>query len=183
VPLIDAASAALVLVDHQQRLMPAIHEGDRVVAEAARLAEVACALGLPVIGTEQNPARLGPNVTVLRERCTVTLTKMRFDACADGLADVLRGSRPAPPREVVIAGCEAHVCLLQTALGLLDAGLRVWVVPQACGSRRAADHALAMARLQQAGATLVATEMVAFEGLRDCRDPRFKVVLQLVKPL
>ena len=88
---------------------------------------------------------------------------------------------PAAPPQVVVAGCEAHVCLLQTALGLLRAGRRVWVVAPACGSRRSADHALAMQRLSQAGATLVSSEMVLFEWLADCRHPQFKPVLQLVK--
>jgi nicotinamidase-related amidase len=183
VPLIDASAAALVLVDYQQRLMPAIHRGDVVVAQALRLAAIGQALGLPLIGTEQNPHRLGPNVERLRQRCGSTLAKTHFDACADGLVDALRALPARPVREVVVAGCEAHVCLLQTALGLLDAGLRVWLVAEACGSRRPADHALAMARLQQAGATLVSPEMVAFEGLRHCRDARFKAVLDLVKPL
>jgi hypothetical protein len=73
------------------------------------------------------------------------------------------------------------VCLLQTALGLLRNGRRVWVVEPACGSRRPSDHRLAMQRLGAAGATLVSTEMVLFEWLRECGHPRFKSVLQLVK--
>ena len=82
---------------------------------------------------------------------------------------------------MVIAGCEAHVCLLQTALGLLRAGQRVWVVAAACGSRSPADHALAMQRLQQAGAVIVSGEMVVFEWLRSCRHARFKPVLEQVR--
>ena len=80
-----------------------------------------------------------------------------------------------------MAGCEAHVCLLQTALGLLRAGLSVWVVANACGSRRASDHAAAMARLSNAGATIVTHEMVAFEWLHHCEHPRFREVLALIK--
>lgn len=169
--------STLVLVDYQHRLMPMIHGGAQAVARALRLADAARELGLRVLGTEQNPAGLGPNDEAVRQRCASTLAKMHFDACEDGLLDLL-GSDPA---EVVIAGCEAHVCLLQTALGLLRAGRRVWVVADACGSRSAQDHALAMQRLQQAGATLVSTEMVVFEWLRSCTHPRFKPVLALVK--
>lgn len=85
------------------------------------------------------------------------------------------------PGDVVIAGCEAHVCLLQTALGLLRAGHAVWVVAAACASRNPRDHELAMQRLRQAGAVVVSTEMVVFEWLQSCRHPRFKEVLALLK--
>jgi nicotinamidase-related amidase len=133
--LIDARQSVLVLVDYQRRLMPAIHRSAEVVAEATRLADVARELGIHVFGTEQNPQGLGPNEDAIRRRCEATLAKMHFDACADGLLDLLRTSREAAARDVVIAGCEAHVCLMQTALGLLQAGLNVWVVAQASGSR------------------------------------------------
>lgn len=175
---IEAARCVLVLVDYQARLMPAIDRGPAVVAEALRLADVARLLDVPVLGTEQNPAGLGPNVEAVRQRCVFTLAKSHFDACADGLLEHLAATGRG---EVVIAGCEAHVCLLQTALGLLRAQRRVWVVAGACGSRSAHDHALAMQRLARAGAGIVSTEMVVFEWLRDCRHPRFKDVLALVK--
>jgi nicotinamidase-related amidase len=178
---IDARQSILVLVDYQQRLMPTIHRGAEVVAEAGRLADIAKELGIRVIGTEQNPRGLGPNEEALRRRCETTLAKMHFDACTDGLVDVLRGSGEAPPRHVVIAGCEAHVCLMQTALGLLRAGLTVWVVAQASGSRSPDNHDLAMQRLRQAGAGIASVEMVAFEWLRSCEHERFKRVLKLLK--
>ncbi len=178
---IDAGRCSLVLVDYQQRLMPAIHDGTTVVARALQLGRIARALEIPVLGTEQNPRGLGPNVDELRALCDRTLPKMHFDACADGLVDALRATRDPAPTQVVVAGCEAHVCLLQTALGLLRAGLRVWVAADACGSRAASHHALAMQRLQAAGATLVCVEMAAFEWLHGCEHPRFKAVLPLLK--
>ena len=173
---IERQACALVLVDYQARLMPAIHDHEQVLAEALLLAEGACALGVKVVGTEQNPAGLGPSVESLRTRSASTLAKTHVDACEDGLLEIL-GSVP----EVVIAGCEAHVCLLQTALGLRRAGREVWVVAPACGSRRQSDLLLAMQRLREAGAHVVSTEMVLFEWLGDCRDPDFKAVLSLVK--
>lgn len=175
--VISASNSVLVLVDYQQRLMPAIHRGEQVIAEAVRLAEAARALGLRVLGTEQNPAGLGPNVEAIRQRCERTLAKTHFDACEDGLLDAI-----GDVGEVVIAGCEAHVCLLQTTLGLLRAGRRIWVVGPACGSRSSVDHGLAMGRLQGAGAVVVSPEMVAFEWLQDCQHAAFKPVLQMFKP-
>ena len=173
--------SVLVLADFQQRLMPALHRGEAVLREAVRLADAARLLGVRVIGTEQNPGGLGPNVDAIRQRCESTIVKMHFDACEDGLLDALRGDDAGARCEVVLAGCEAHVCLLQTALGLLRGGHRVWVVGPASGSRAPADHELAMQRLRQSGAVVVSPEMVAFEWLHDCRHASFKPVLQLFK--
>ena len=179
--LIDSRLSVLVLVDYQSRLLPAIPRGTEVLAQAVRLADVARALDVPIIGTEQNPHGLGSNDDAVRQRCDATLSKMHFDACADGLLDMLRGAGERPVRDVVIAGCEAHVCLLQTALGLLQAGLDVSVVAQASGSRSAENHDLAMQRLRQSGAGIVSVEMVAFEWLRSCENERFRRVLKLLK--
>ena len=179
--LIDPQHSTLVLVDYQRRLMPVIHRGAEVLAHAVHLADIARALGIGVLGTEQNPRQLGPNDDAIRERCDATLSKMHFDACADGLLAKLAELDGAPRREIVIAGCEAHVCLLQTALGLLRSGRTVWVVAQACGSRAPENHELAMQRLRQAGAGIVSVEMAAFEWLRSCEHERFKPVLALIK--
>jgi hypothetical protein len=183
-------ASALVLVDYQTRLLPAIDRGEQVVAQAVLLADAARLLGLRVVGTEQNPKGLGPNTPLIRERCDTTLAKMHFDACADGLVEVLTrehqpriGEVGAEKPEIVIAGCESHVCLLQTALGLLERGFRVWVVASACGSRRPSDKAVAMQRLQAAGATVVTTEMVLFEWLGSCEHASFKPMLQRLKQL
>ena len=177
---INAQASTLVLVDYQARLMPAIHDAAMVSANAGRLAQAARMLGIPVLGTEQNPSKLGPNMDQIKVECTRTVAKMHFNACADGLLEALEEAHGACD-QVVIAGCEAHVCLLQTALGLLRAGKRVWVVANASGSRRTSDHAAAMSRLEQAGATIVTHEMVLFEWLDDCVHPRFRDVLGLIK--
>lgn len=179
--LIDPAQSVVVLVDYQGRLMPAIHGAAQVLSHAALLAGVAREIGIRVVGTEQNPRGLGPNEATIRGLCDTTLAKMHFDACADGLLEALRTPAGQAPRDIVIAGCEAHVCLMQTTLGLMRAGLRAWVVAPACGSRSPENHGLAMQRLQQAGAVLVSVEMVAFEWLRSCGNERFKAVLALLK--
>ena len=156
--------------------MPTIHDAQRVIDEAVFLAEAARLMGVRVLGTEQNPAGLGPNVAAVCDRCERTLAKMHFDACGDGLLDAVQGAG-----SVVIAGCEAHVCLCQTALGLRRAGLDVFVVADACGSRRPEDHALALQRLAQAGAVIVGAEMAVFEWLGTCEAASFKSVLRVLK--
>jgi len=177
---IRAQQCALVLVDYQARLMPVIHDAQVVLSTAVLLAQSARTLGIPVLGTQQNPSGLGVNVDAVQAECARTLVKTHFDACADGLLEALAEANPGGD-QVVVAGCEAHVCMMQTALGLLRAGKRVWIVANASGSRRASDHAAAMARLAQAGATIVTYEMVLFEWLDDCKHPRFRAVLERIK--
>ncbi|MFO1414921.1 MAG: isochorismatase family protein [Burkholderiales bacterium] len=178
----DPALATLVLVDYQVRLLPALHDAEAAVREAVVLAQVARVLAVPVVGTEENPGALGPNDARVRALCDETLAKRHFDACGDGLVARLRVRRPAG-RDVLLAGCETHVCLQATALGLLREGYAVTVVPGACASRRPGDKALAVQQLQAAGAALASVESVAFAWLRTCDHPRFREVLALVKSL
>jgi nicotinamidase-related amidase len=177
VPL-TAEGAVLVLIDLQQRLMPAIHDNETVIARAVRLAEAARLLDVPVRATEQNPAGLGPTVAPLSAYPSAVLPKTTFSALDDpGFAALL----PAEANEIVLAGCEAHVCVLQTALGLLGSGRRVVVAADAVGSRDPADKAAAIARARQHGAEIVTSEMVLFEWLRDASHPRFREVQKLLK--
>ncbi len=198
--LLSAEDTQLVLVDYQDKLMPAIHQGDQVLANALRLAKMAKLLNLPVFGTEQYPEKLGSNHAELKTYCQKTLSKMHFGACDDGLIEILRappkpmGNARSLPKHIqrkqegqeerntiLIAGCEAHVCLLQTALGLLEEEFDVWVVTDACGSRTELSRDAAFDRLAGNGAELVTTEMVVFELLRTCEHPDFKAALELIK--
>lgn len=196
--LLDVNDSQLVLVDYQARLMPAIHDSARVLDRARLVARMAALLKVPVFGTEQNPLKLGNNDETLRALCSHTLSKMHFNACAEGLVERLRApaspagnarslpkhlqKKPAPERHtIVIAGVEAHVCLLQTALGLIDEEFDVWVVTDACGSRNERDRDAAFDRLASAGAELVSAEMVAFEWLGGADHPHFREALALIK--
>lgn len=200
--LLQSEECQLVLVDYQQRLLPEIHEADAVLANAVRLARIAALLQVPLWATEQNPAGLGGTAEALAPLVAGrVVAKMAFDG-SEALLPRLRpapkpqggnarslprhlqkaAQEPAPTREtLVLAGCEAHVCLMQTALGLLEEELDVWVVTDACGSRTERNRDAAFDRLASAGAELVTTEMVAFEWLRHAEHPRFKDVLSLVK--
>lgn len=178
--LMDAQQAVLVIVDLQGRLMPAIHEGQQVLEQNLRLARIAHLLGIPVIGTEQNPDKLGPNADMIKALCRQTLHKMHFGACADGLPQLLQELAPER-RQIVVTGCEAHVCMLQTAVGLLEHGYEVIIAIDAVGSRQATSREAALARLDKLGAQLLTVEMLAFEWLRDCRHPQFREALALIK--
>ena len=199
--LIDAQESQLVLVDFQPRLQAAMHGADAVWANASCLAQAARALQVPVWGTEQNPSKLGALAPELSQACVRVLAKMQFSAVEEGLAEWLqpppaapRGNARSLPRHlqkpaaeapqrqsIVIAGVEAHVCLLQTALDLLEEEFEVWVVTDACTSRTERNRDAAYDRLAGAGAELVTTEMVLFEWLRSAEHPQFKALQALIK--
>ena len=199
--LLDASQSQLVLVDYQSRLMPAIFENTLVLANALRLAQLARLMEVPVWGTEQNPSRLGENAPEIRALCDQTLSKMQFSGVEEGLGEWLRppakpvaGNARSLPKHlqkpatqsderntIVVAGCEAHVCLLQTALDLLEDEFEVWVVTDACSSRTERNRDAAFDRLAGAGVELVTTEMVAFEWLRSAEHPAFKAAQALIK--
>lgn len=199
--LLDADESQLVLMDYQQHVLPAIHEGSAVLARAVQLARAAQLLGVACWAVEQNPARLGSTDPALAPLAGKTIAKMSFGAgeqliprlrpparTAGGNARSLpkhlrKPAEPDPqgPASIVLAGCEAHVCLLQTALELLDEEFEVWVVTDACGSRTERDRDAAFDRLAGAGCELVTTEMVLFEWLRTAEHPAFKDVQALIK--
>ncbi|MEO5795908.1 MAG: isochorismatase family protein [Rhodoferax sp.] len=198
--LLDASESQLVLVDYQTRLLPAIFDNAAVVANALRLAQAADLLDVPAWGTEQNPSKLGENPPELRALCRNTLSKMQFSGVEEGLGEWLRppakpvqGNARSLPKHlqkssageerntIVIAGLEAHICLLQTALDLLEDEFDVWVVTDACSSRTERNRDAAFDRLAGAGAELVTTEMVLFEWLRTAEHADFKAIQALVK--
>ncbi len=173
--LLTAAGAVLLLVDFQQRLMPAIHDGDTVVTRAVRLAEAAHLLGVPICATEQYPTGLGPTVAELAGYPQNVVTKTSFSGAADPTL------LPPATREVVVAGAEAHVCVLQTVAELLAGEHRVVVVADAVGSRDPANRDAALQRMRVHGAEIVTSEMVLFEWLRGSTHPRFREVQKLLR--
>jgi nicotinamidase-related amidase len=197
--LIDSSASQLVLIDLQAKLVPAIHEGAAVVHNALRLAQAADLLRVPISVTEQYPQGLGPTVPELAVYAKNPLVKMEFSAADAGLVEMLSdigtpkaspNARSVPkhlqkPREnqrtdIIIAGVEAHVCVLQTVMGLLD-DFDVYVVTDAVSSRTERNRDAAYDRMAAEGASLVTTEMVLFEWLRSAEHPQFKAVQGLIK--
>lgn len=176
-PTLDRDTSALLIIDFQTRLMPAVEDGSAVVANARRLLDGAQLLGVPTLFTEQNAEGLGVTLPELRPTAGTPFHKLTFDACRmPGFLDAL----PDRP-DLVVTGCEAHVCVLQTAFGLIAAGRRVCLVRDAVGSRRAESKDTAIRRLERAGAEIVTAEMVLFEWLRTAEDPNLHRVIDLVR--
>jgi nicotinamidase-related amidase len=170
VPLLSAGSSVLLVVDLQERLMPAIAGAPDVVENAARLIQAATRLEVPVTTTEQDPDKLGPTVEPVASLLpTPAVAKSTF------AADL------SFPTTVVVCGCEAHVCVQSTVLALRASGHDVAVVADAVGSRAPANRDAAVARMRAHGVDVVTTEMVVFEWLGSSANPAFREVQKLIK--
>lgn len=176
---LDRARAALLLVDFQERLLPAMREPHGVLANAVRLARGAAALGLPRFVTEQYPKGLGRTVPELD--ATLEGAERWEKTCFSAVGvEELRG-RLREREQVLLAGLESHVCVCQTGLDLLGLGIEIFVVADAVASRTAENARLGLERLRAAGAVVVSTEMALFELLATASAPEFKAVQALVK--
>lgn len=167
----DLARDGLLLIDLQANMMPAIPDGDSVIARARFMARAARLLDVPVAATEQNPSRLGASVPGLLEG-EVAASKMAFSAAAWA---------PEVPGATLLVGVETHICVAQTSLDLLTAGREVAIVVDAVGARTQDRHRLGLDRLQAAGAVLVHSEAVLYEWLKTAEHPEFREALALVK--
>lgn len=175
---INPEQSTLLVIDLQQRLLPAIDDSTTLLDNASRLLQSANTLGVTSLLTEQIPERLGATVDdVMKHYHGPVYQKTAFSAAEDKQLIAALESH----NEVIIFGTETHVCVLQTALHLLELEHRVWVVADACGSRSNANKQAGLQRMQQAGATLVSTEMVIFEWLKDATHEKFREVLALIK--
>jgi len=183
--LLSAPRSLLLVVDVQQRLAPAMAGLDRLLANLTILLRAAHGLGVPVIASEQYPRGLGPTLPEIApllapdHATPEVVEKLHFSCAAEpGFADRLAAQGRD---QIVIAGIEAHVCVLQTALELRAAERNVFVVADACASRTQANAELAFSRLGRNDVELVSTEMVLFEWLQRAGTPAFKTLSPLVR--
>ncbi|MBK9114332.1 MAG: isochorismatase family protein [Betaproteobacteria bacterium] len=173
--LIDAERSTLLVVDLQEKMVPALADGATVVANARWLIGVARKVGVPVAGVAQYPQGLGPLVPEIAEllAADAVAAKTRFSCVAAGCLAGLPGAERA---QFVLAGAETHVCVLQSALELVEDGKEVFVVADAVGSRRAFDRDVALWRMREEGVRIVTREMVAFEWLGEAGTALFRDV-------
>lgn len=179
--LLDPRRSALLLVDVQAKLVPAIPDSDAVIDRTGRLINAAHRLDVPVAASEQYPRGLGHTVPALSERLNdaARFEKSTFDALR--APELARWLRESGRDQIVLVGTEAHVCVLQSAFGCVGAGYAVFVVADAVGSRAAENRELALARLRAGGAQVVSMEMVIFEWLERAGTDAFRDVVPLVR--
>lgn len=183
--LIDPRRSQLLVIDIQERLMPAVDGADRVAANAGILIRSAERLGIPITVTEQYPKGLGRTVPDVADRLpdsAAILPKTAFSGAGEpAIAAHLARLRAEDRDQAILCGAEAHVCVLQTALGLRAEGMTVFVVADAVSSRSPHSVAAAQARLVQAGCVWVTTEMVVFEWLERAGTEEFRALAPLIR--
>jgi len=179
--LIKPEDSCLIVIDMQDRLVPAMQAPARTIKNAGILIQAAKRLDVPVLVTEQYSKGLGATVAEIAKLADgfPVQEKMHFSCMKDeGFADRFRGLNR---KQVVIAGMEAHICVLQTAVNLMEEGYQIFVVTDATSSRSAESEKACLDRLGAAGAGIVTTEMVVFEWLGKAGTPEFRELIALVK--
>ncbi len=180
--LLDASKAFLLVIDVQERLLPAMHEPERVLTKTEVLMKAATTLGLPQVISEQYPKGLGRTVSALHSNGAATFEKMSFSCWRDAaLKSHLIQHHEAGRPQAIVAGIESHVCVLQTCIDLAMAGFAVFAVSDAMSSRKCESAALAFERMRMNDVQVVNTEMVLFELLEKAGTAEFKGLSALIK--
>ncbi|MEM6497431.1 MAG: hydrolase [Pseudomonadota bacterium] len=179
--LIKTASSCLVVIDMQERLVPAMQAPARTLKNTRLLMTTAEELGIPIMMTEQYPQGLGRTVPEIRNASAsaAVFEKMHF-SCLEA-KEFASAFRAHNRKQVIITGMEAHICVMQTAAQLMEEGYQVFVVTDATSSRTLESEKACLDRLQATGAGIVTTEMVVFEWLSKAGTPAFKKLLPLIK--
>jgi nicotinamidase-related amidase len=180
--LVDASKSSLLIIDVQDKLLPAMADPEGVCQKSRVLITVAEELAMPVTLSEQYPKGLGRTVAELQTRSGVVLEKTAFSCWRDTAAraqfiDLHERGRP----QVIVAGIEAHVCCLQTCIDMAQAGFAVYAVADAMSSRKLESAALAFERMRMNGVQVVNTEMMVFELLEHAGTAVFKTLSALIR--
>lgn len=176
---LTARYGGLLVVDMQEKLLAVMSDRDVVVGNALRLVKGAKLLDVPVWASEQYPRGLGPTAPSIAELIPERPTKLSFHCCA--VPQLLEQFYGRHIRHVTLAGVEAHVCVAQTTLELLDLGFQVQIAADAVASRNRNDWEFSLRRLDRAGAVVSTTEAILFEWLESADRPEFKAISELVK--
>ena len=189
--LLEANRGIVLVIDLQGKLMDMVERPGLVIAATVRLLKLSALFEVPVIMTEQYPRGLGGTHPAVRSAFDALptqhryLSKTSFGCCGDpGFEPILSELRPGitpSRRQIVVAGIEAHVCVMQTVIELLSAGNQVYLCWECISSRGAEYRRHALDRMAQAGAVLTNHESVGFEWARDKSYPKFKALSELLK--
>ena len=180
---LETMETALFVCDIQERFRPAITGFDQVIDTSRRMIRAAEALELPLVCvTEQYPQKLGstvPEIAEVMPQHTPVFAKTKFSMMIPDVVQLLESKSEV--KKVLLAGIETHVCILQTALDLVERDYEVHVLVDGVSSQRLGDRQIALQRLSQSGAFLSTSEMVLFQMMGDTSHPAFKTISGLVK--
>lgn len=172
--------AVLMVVDIQERLVPVMRYGKKVIENTHILIAIAKELEIPIIVTEQYPKGLGKTVPELRNDLEENLTydKITFSAYTDEVASSLE---KLGRKKIILVGMETHVCVFQTVRDLISRGFQVYLVQDAVCSRTKENHKNGISQMSHMGAVVTNTETVFFDLLKKAGTPQFKKLSKLIK--
>jgi len=180
--LLTPDTVCLQIIDVQQSLMAKIQGTDKVAATVEFMIRCAKILAIPTLANSQYKKGLGaylPGIEALLDDIP-QLDKTEFNAAANGATESFLDDLPKAVSTIILVGVETHICIYQTAMGLLGRGLDVWVVTDGVSSRHMDDHRIGLLRLQEMGVALGSSEMLIYELLGKAGSPQFKQVLPLI---
>lgn len=174
---IKLQNSSLLVIDIQEKLQPAINENTKVLETILWAVDLALILGVPTFATEHCPEKIGCMPEILRNKFSESniISKVHFSGIPEG---VLLEQIGKERNQIIVTGTEAHVCLMQTVLDLLEKKYNVFVIDSGIGSRKDSDKIMAIKRMRQNGAEIITKEMLAFEWLDRADHPKFREILQ-----
>jgi nicotinamidase-related amidase len=180
--LLAPENVCLQIIDVQQSLMSKIKGADKVAATVELMVRCAGILGIPIVANTQYKKGLGPYVPNLEALVAdiPQIDKVEFNAVANGETEAFIDGLPQEVDTSILVGVETHICIYQTAMGLLNRGRDVWVVTDAVSSRNMDDHQAGLQRLQCMGVSLGTSEMLIYELLGKAGSPEFKQILPII---
>lgn len=179
--MLDPQKTCLVLIDVQEKLLPVMQNPQQVVKNCAVLIHTAKALNLPILWCQQVPDALGPTVPELTSLLegNSPINKSSFSCAGDEY--FLAALAKTGAKAAILCGIEAHVCIFQTAIHLLQQGIDVHIIVDATSSRTLENKQIAIDRMKAAGAVISSTEMLLFELLQSSNHEKFRQLSRLIK--
>jgi len=179
--MLEIENAALLIVDIQGNLALAMHEKESLFTNVRKLIKGIHALDIPILWTEQNPMKLGPTIPEIADFLSGIhpLGKMSFSCCQDD--HFLKALKDLNRKQILISGIEAHICIYQTTVDLINLGYEVQVVTDAVSSRTRDNKQIGLRKMKEAGAGLTSVETSLFEMLKTAEAKQFREIQQIVK--
>ena len=175
---INAANSVLFVCDVQQKFRPLIHKSETLIRKCNMLTETSKILNIPILVTEQYPKALGVTVPEINTTGSILFEKKLFSMMTP---EVITAFNDLKKTNVILCGIEAHVCVLQTALDLIDAGIDVHIVSDAISSQKPHDRSCALTKMRDIGCKVTTTESIIFELTKSADHPNFKAISTLIK--
>jgi isochorismate hydrolase len=179
--LLKPEISALLIIDIQERILPVINNYQSVVDNTLKLIKGFKVLGLPIYFSEQYPKGLGPTVSSITEELGELKPFDKMSFSCSGAGELFQEFKKQNLSQIVVCGIEAHVCVQQTVLDLVENNIQVNLAADAVSSRKEMDYHTALERMRYHGAEITTTESILFELLNVCGTPQFKEISKLVK--